>query len=67
MEKNKTTSQASEIHHISSFTLSTKERYLGISLNKHCSSLIQNNYIRPMNQIKADLKTWGKLQLSLLG
>lgn len=60
-----TDTEAYELQHTSRFTLSSKIRYLGTHLTKQGNSLIQDNYLKIIKQIKNYLKVWGKL--SLLG
>uniref|UniRef100_A0A2D4HEM4 Reverse transcriptase domain-containing protein n=1 Tax=Micrurus lemniscatus lemniscatus TaxID=129467 RepID=A0A2D4HEM4_MICLE len=67
MTKNLTGKQNLELEEAMGLQVLKKVKYLGIWLTAHCKTPKENNYDKLMQQVKKDLETWVKLQLSLLG
>uniref|UniRef100_A0A670ZAD8 Reverse transcriptase domain-containing protein n=1 Tax=Pseudonaja textilis TaxID=8673 RepID=A0A670ZAD8_PSETE len=67
LTKNLTENQRKELEKTMGIQATKKVKYLGIWLTPHSKSLKENNYDKLLQQIKKDLESWNKLQLSLLG
>uniref|UniRef100_A0A670ZPU2 Reverse transcriptase domain-containing protein n=1 Tax=Pseudonaja textilis TaxID=8673 RepID=A0A670ZPU2_PSETE len=67
LTKNLTENQRKELEKTMGIQATKRVKYLGIWLTPHSKSLKENNYDKLLQQIKKDLESWNKLQLSLLG